>query len=523
MSSQNTKNTVTINDNMGKDNNNDINAFSNNFNKCLNKYKYSKNSNDNNTENSKINNNDNNNKTTSNKNNSRNKGSTSSLAEFEFFYNDSQNKNINTKQNSILSRASTAKTNDNNRNKTGNKPSQSYTTSNNNNLTNNNNNTIKNTSPMNKILAIKSQMGTGKSKTKNKFSGKNKKKNLSVKTFDHFLQNVKDYQKKRETYLNNLRSQSLEKETAELKQCPSISKNSLLLAKNIKRYPLYQKQPLNEEKNLDKKFRVFYSRNLFDNIDNAFTGKTQLNNQTVDEKFNNFYNSNLKWKEKIEETNNKKRDNYKNLEDEIYSENYSFKPMLDKHSLNIVDRKIRNNCGDYYVNNDLFDGDNDREMIEKLKTKLKPILSEYYINNSKKPYSNKRSIYLQKCKSDNNMRNNVYHNSNFKINQNPNSNNKNCKINYKLNEKKFTKEKKGKSEEKKGKEKKKGKIEKKGIDKKKKEYYLLIKIQELKKDKDKKKKELYKLNVCQGSAWNEDVVNNILPKKKCGHIIEGLL
>ena len=97
-----------------------------------------------------------------------------------------------------------------------------------------------------------------------------------------------------------MRSQSLEKETAELKQCPNISKNSLLLAKNIKRYPLYQKQPLNEEKNLDKKFRVFYSRNLFDNIDNAFTGKTQLNNQTVDEKFNNFYNSNLKWKEKIE-------------------------------------------------------------------------------------------------------------------------------------------------------------------------------------------------------------------------------
>lgn len=523
MSSQNTKNSVTTNGNVGKNNNNDVNAFSNNFNKCLNKYKYSKNSQDNNPENSKINNNDNNNKATSNKNNSRNNANTSSLAEFEFFFNDSQNKNNNTKQNLMLSRATTAKTNDNNRNKTGIKPSQSYTTSNNNNnnLTNNNNNIIKNNSLMNKVLSNKIPMGPGKSKTKNKISGKNKKKNLSVKTFDHFLQNVKDYQKKRETYLNNLRSQSLEKETAELKQCPSISKNSLLLAKNKKRYPLYQKQPLNEEKNLDKKFQVFYSRNLFDNTDNAFTGKMQLNNRTVDEKFSNFYNSNLKWKEKVEETNNKRRDNYKNLEDEIYSKDLSFKPILDKNSLNIVDRKIRNNCGDYYVNNDLIDGDNDREMIEKLKTKLKPILNEYYINNSKKPYSNKRSIYLQRCKSDNNMRNNVYHNSNYKINQN--SKNKNCKINYKINEKKYTKEKKGKSEEKKGKEEKKRKTEKKGIDKKKKEYYLLIKIQELKKDKDKKKKELYKLNVCQGSAWNEDVVNNILPKQKCGHIIEGLL
>ena len=52
---------------------------------------------------------------------------------------------------------------------------------------------------------------------------------------------------------------------------------------------------------------------------------------------------------------------------------------------------------------------------------------------------------------------------------------------------------------------------------------MIIKIKELKKEKDNKKKELYKLNVRQGTAWNEEVINNIIPKQKCGHIIEGLL
>ena len=528
MSSLNTKNSATISDNMRKGNNNNVNAFSSNFNKCLNKYKYTKNNNnESNTINSQKNSNQNNqNISTSNKNNSRNQLNIYSFAEFEFFYNDSQNKNNISKQNSALSKTGTAKKNDN-RNKRGIKPSQSYTSSNNNNSTtiNNNNNTFKNNSPLNKILANRTTIDSNKYKNKRKSSIKKLDKNLSAQTIDHFLKNVKEYQKKKETSLNNLRIKSLEKEKAELKKIPTISKNSILLAKKKKRYPLYQKKPLNEEKNLDNNFRVFYGRNLYDNVKNTNTSKTPLNSRTIDEQFSKFYQSNLKWKKKIEEKNDKKRDINKNMAEAEYIENYSFKPILDKNSKNIMERKIRNNSDDYFVNDDLNDTEDDRELIEKLKIRLKPILSEYYINKNKKPFSNRRTRYLQRSKSDNNMQKKTYYNYNFKIN--PNSKNKNIKINYKIDEKKFKKEKKEKkgikSEEKREKEEKKRKNQKKGSDKKEKEYFLLLKINELKKEKEKKKKELYKLNVCQGTAWNEDVVNSILPKQKCGHIIEGLL
>ena len=59
--------------------------------------------------------------------------------------------------------------------------------------------------------------------------------------------------------------------------------------------------------------------------------------------------------------------------------------------------------------------------------------------------------------------------------------------------------------------------------KKGKDYFLLLKIKELKKEKEEKKRELYKLNIRQGTAWNLESVNNVIPRQKCGHIIEGLL
>ena len=43
------------------------------------------------------------------------------------------------------------------------------------------------------------------------------------------------------------------------------------------------------------------------------------------------------------------------------------------------------------------------------------------------------------------------------------------------------------------------------------------------KAKKKDKKELYKLNIRQTTAWNQDFINNVIPKKKFGRIIKGLL
>jgi len=61
--------------------------------------------------------------------------------------------------------------------------------------------------------------------------------------------------------------------------------------------------------------------------------------------------------------------------------------------------------------------------------------------------------------------------------------------------------------------------------KKKYEYYLQQKFKEMKKpkSKNKDKKELYKLNIRQNTAWNRDFINSVIPRKKYGHIIQGLL
>ena len=514
MSSKNIQNSSTLNQNKEKDNNKNnnsnnninINSFSNDFNKCFNKYKYSKKTNDNNDD---INNK---NITTSNKNSNSNQLNINSFAEFEFFYNDSQKKNNNIKQNTKLNKTNSTKTKENIFKK-GRKPQNNHTVSN-----NKINNKLKNNdfnSPMNKVLSIKTQLYDNKFKER-KPSQKKIKKNFSEKNFEIFLQNVKEYQKKKETKINNIRSKSLEKENDEIKKHPIISKNSLLLIKNNKRQPLYQKRPLNEEKNLDKNFNSFYSKNFYENSENAnMMVKSPLNNKTIDAKFSKFYQDNLNWKKKIQDKNDNKRSN-KNQIYEEYIGNYSFRPELNKNSINIVDKMNRNRSINYDINDNIYDNETEKELIDKLKVKLKPIISYYYNN---KPYVNKRTVYLQRSKSDNNMRKNIYHNYNYKTNQS--IKNKNYKINYKMNEKKYKKAKKeGKKEEK---IEKKGKINKKELEKKERDFYLIIKIKELKKEKDNKKKELYKLNVRQGTAWNEEVINNIIPKQKCGHIIEGLL
>jgi hypothetical protein len=72
-------------------------------------------------------------------------------------------------------------------------------------------------------------------------------------------------------------------------------------------------------------------------------------------------------------------------------------------------------------------------------------------------------------------------------------------------------------------EKKEEKSKNKKSNKKKKGNDLLDKIKKLKNEKENKQKELYKINVRQGTAWNQEVINNIIPRKKYGHIIEGLL
>ena len=89
------------------------------------------------------------------------------------------------------------------------------------------------------------------------------------------------------------------------------------------------------------------------------------------------------------------------------------------------------------------------------------------------------------------------------------NNKKKAKLNYKLNEKKYSNKKQIKDED-----------EINGKD-----SYLLKQLNktQTKKNITNTKTDLYKLNIRPGTAWNQEVINKIKPLKECDQIIEGLL
>ena len=506
MSKTVTKNSITISsNNLGKENNviNNADIVSDNFNQIYKKILSVKKTKDTNK----------NNNPALNKNISKNQLNIISSTELEFVYNNSQNKIEDLKKNPQISKINSKK--HFNRNKKKNLSLKSYTSTQSNNTISNQK---KDNIGANKISSSKNVEKIIKTTIKKTREKKILKKNNSVKIFDHFLRNVKEDQKKKETNLNNLRNQSLQKERSEMKKRPNISKKSIMLAKNRSRQPLYQLKPLNEELKLDENFHSFYTKYGRDNLKNEkmiIKTPLSLNSRTLDEKFTEFYKNNVNWKKQIEEKNNSIRKNKQNLSEESYLELYTFKPKLNRNSMNIIERLNRNRSMNFLFDNNLHDYENEKELMDKLKIRLKPIINEYF--NIKKPYINKRSQYLNKCKSHLNFgKNNIICNSvNKDLEQKKKS--KNFKINYKLNEKKYKKvkkENKQKKDEEKRKKKKRAKSQ---------EYYLLVKIKGLSKDAENKKKELYKLNLRHGTAWNDDCVNNIFPRNRPGNIIEGLL
>ena len=488
--------------------NNTIDQFSKNFNNILNKYKYSKHS-----TNSNINESTKNNKKDSKIPNKSKKNSKENvLMELEFIYNDSKNPNKNdfSKPNTQINKT--------NASKTSNRPEKENISKKNNdkNIKLKEKIDILFNSPMNKTLSGKYK------KDQNKYKSRQIKKNFSQKNnFENFLQNVKDCQIKREKNLKNLRNISLKKQNSENTSHPKISKNSLILIQKIKRVPLYQKTPLNEENKLEEKFKSFYYNNFCNNLNinlgnnNSFTAKSRLNNKMIEEKFNKIYEDNLKWKKDLLEKNDIKRKS-KIHQNEKFISKYTFKPSLNNNSINIVEKMNRQRSIDYDINSDIYNNENEKELIEKMKMKIKPIISSYYSMNM--PYLYKKTISLKRDVSDNNIRKNIYHNYNYKVS--PLMKNKNYKMNYKIDEQKFKKRKK---EHQKKEQEEINKKKKKDLNKKEKDNYLIAKIKGIQKEKDIKKKELYKLNIRQGTAWNLEFINNIVPTRKYGHIIKDIL
>ena len=134
---------------------------------------------------------------------------------------------------------------------------------------------------------------------------------FSQKDSDIFLEREKVQQKKKKSHFNDIRSKSsLEVKNDELNNTSQFCKKSVKFNSSIKRRPLYQKIPLDEEKYLDKKYKDFYNRALKENQTNSIIKYSPRDEMTLDEKYNTFYKDKIKWKENVEKKNNIRKINF---------------------------------------------------------------------------------------------------------------------------------------------------------------------------------------------------------------------
>ena len=273
---------------------------------------------------------------------------------------------------------------------------------------------------------------------------------------------------------------------------PKISQKPIEIAKKFERFPLYENPPLNEIKFVSKSFQYFYDCNKDEQNKNSTNNKKVKNFsiKEIEKKFANFYEDNLKWKKNIMQAN----ENIRKLKEAQLNEDISkipFKPNLNKKSL-----KMANLIKISYSQN-FYEERLNKEKLDIFKLKIKPIMLNKFRNKSefitkKKTHYNKinNRLLLNKSTSYNNFKN--------KINIGVIHIDKIEKTIYKNNEKKsnFNSKKKNK-------------------------------ILDFKKaneeEKNEKKRICYKLNVRQGGAWNQNVVNNIVFKKNQQYIVEGVL
>ena len=273
---------------------------------------------------------------------------------------------------------------------------------------------------------------------------------------------------------------------------PKISQKPIEIAKKLERFPLYENPPLNEIKFVSKSFQYFYDCNKDEQNKNSTNNKKvkTFSIKEIEKKFANFYEDNLKWKKNIMQAN----ENIRKLKEAQLNEDISkipFKPNLNKKSL-----KMANLIKISYSQN-FYEERLNKEKLDIFKLKIKPIMLNKFRNKSefitkKKTHYNKinNRLLLNKSTSYNNFKN--------KINIGVIHIDKIEKTIYKNNEKKsnFNNKKKNK-------------------------------ILDFKKaneeEKNEKKRICYKLNVRQGGAWNQNVVNNIVFKKNQQYIVEGVL
>ena len=388
-----------------------------------------------------------------------------SISDIEYFYNDSQGRTSNTINKMRLKKQNLINLSSNNQNSTD-------------------------------FLSTKYNRHSRQTKTQN---------SLGKRTFNEFWQSVKDHENEKKIKINNLKSQIINSQIQKESYTPKISKRSISLINLKKRAPLYLKNPLNEEKNMDDYFKIFYNKNL----DSSVNYKTKSYDENrVKEKFDKFYEDNITWKKKI---NNHNELVYE--KNERNQKKYSFKPILNKNSLDMVKKQGRINSHNSMPYNYLNNFEIEKEIIDQLNVKLRPILREHYDSlTNKTAYINKRSICLIKNKTNKNKEKKLNKNKSYQ-----NLPNENILKESKKNTNIIIDEKNKKESEKVSKEKF------KTTNKLNYENYLLQKFKEIDNTNKNDKKYLYKLNIRQGTPANFEIINKIIPKRKYGFIIEDLL
>ena len=334
-----------------------------------------------------------------------------------------------------------------------------------------------------------------------KYSRQNNYKNsFKARTFSDFWSSVQEHEKEKKARIDNLKQQVITKQDKELKYHPFVSKRSLTLVNLKKREPFYLKRPLNEERHLDRDFINFYKKyiNIIDKDKNKTIDETRTK-----EKFNKFYEDKITWKSNIIKYNqlvyDKKR---KNTYDKKV---YSFRPILNKNSVKIVEELDKFNKLTLDNYNDLNNFEIDKKIMEQFKLRIKPILNEYLdLKNKNIPYVNRRSLNLTKSLTQKNGTKILYRNKTYQIIPRANLKTEEQKENLTTKEEKDNER---------------LKFPKKRTY----EHYILQKLKESNRLDQKDKKGLYKLNIMQGTSTNNVYANKIMSSKKYSYIIEGFL
>ena len=350
----------------------------------------------------------------------------------------------------------------------------------------------------NKIMKLIKKQRTKTNHTLNNRNSSNflNYKNIKTRTFSEFWSSVQEHEKEKNDKINNLKKKILIKQNKELKYRPSISKRSLTLANLKKRQPFYLKKPLNEERNLDGSFLKFYKKLNLKN-------KEKIDEQKTQEKFNKFYQDNIKWKSNIIKYNQLVYD--KNRINSFIQKDYTFKPIIDKNSIKIVKELDKFNQLTLDNYNDLNNFEIDKKIMEQFKLKIKPVLNEYLDKKNKKvPYVNRRSYNLVKSLTQGKSAKNLYRNRSYQVNPRKNL---------------ITEEQKENLTSKEENDNEKLKFPKKRTY----EKYILQKLKEGNRLEQEEKKDIYKLNIMQGTATNNTYANKIMSNKKYSYIIEGFM